>query len=162
MWGAWLMVLMGIFMLNSNFSILFQNFLSRIQNHKIKAPKLLMRSDFIKGLSLGLIWGPCIGPSLGAAMGYLTREGTQFRGFIHVTLFGVGAGISLALLGLLSHKLGFQWFHKQKSRLRKLYIVGALAVIVVGFLVILGWDKRIEAFLTSHLPEWWQNIIVKF
>ncbi|MBP7844641.1 MAG: cytochrome c biogenesis protein CcdA [Proteobacteria bacterium] len=161
-WGAWLMVLMGIFMLNSKFNILFQNFLSKIQNHKIKVPQVLLKSDFIKGLSLGLIWGPCIGPSLGAALGYLAREGSQFRGFIHVTLFGVGAGSSLALLGFLSHKLGFQWFHKQKSRLRKLYIVGALAVIVVGFLVIMAWDKRIEAFLTSHLPEWWQNIIVKF
>lgn len=162
MWGAWLMIIMGIFMLNSKFSILLQNFFSKIQNNKIKAPQFLMKSDFIKGLSLGLIWAPCIGPSLGAALASLTSEGAQIRGVFHVTLFGVGAGTSLALLGFLSHKLGFQCFHRQKSRLRKLYILGALAIIAIGLMVLLGWDKRLEAFFTSQLPEWWLNLIIKY
>ncbi len=113
-----------------------------------------IRGQFFVGLLLGLIWSPCVGPTLGAAV-TLASQGTQL-GSVAFTMgiFGLGAGLPIALLGTLSR----QAMIKMKSRL---HVVGSLGKNVLGIFMVLtgiaimtGQDKAAEAFLTTHSPAW--------
>ena len=54
------------------------------------------------GLLLGAVWSPCVGPTLGAAS-LLASQGQDLpRVMLTMATFGVGAGLPLVLLGLLS------------------------------------------------------------
>jgi cytochrome c-type biogenesis protein len=53
---------------------------------------------------LGAVWSPCVGPTLGAAS-ILAAQGSDL-GLVGATMlsFGVGAGLPLAALSLLSRE----------------------------------------------------------
>lgn len=110
--------------------------------------------QFLIGALLGLVWTPCVGPTLGAAI-TLASQGKDLEKIIFVMLiFGIGAGLPLAILGVLSRtalqkvKGGLG----QASKLGKKFLGGFL--IFIGALVFSGLDKSIEAFLVKISPDW--------
>ena len=84
----------------------------------------------------------------------------------HVTLvmalFGLGAGLPLILLGLLSRQA--------MMRVRnKLFTVGKIGkrilgaiLLLVGLLIISGLDKQFEALIVSVSPDWLISLTTRF
>lgn len=110
--------------------------------------------QFLIGILLGLVWTPCVGPTLGAAI-TLASQGRDLGKIVFVmAIFGLGAGLPLALLGMLSRgammkvkgKLG------NAGKLGKQLLGGFL--IVISLLVMTGQDKALESFLLKHSPDW--------
>lgn len=106
------------------------------------------------GLLLGAIWSPCVGPTLGAAS-LLAAQGRDLpQVALTMAAFGIGAGIPLVLLGLLSQAT--------LMRLRgRLSLAGKLgkgllgaAFIIIGAAIVSGVDKQIEALLVNLSPQW--------
>ena len=58
----------------------------------------------LMGLLLGLVWAPCVGPTLGAAS-VLAAQGDNL-GMVALTMltFGIGAALPLVLIGLASRQ----------------------------------------------------------
>jgi len=55
-------------------------------------------TSFIIGLTMGLVWVPCAGPALGFAFS-LVREKPSFSAFLYLSVYGLGAGLPLLLIG---------------------------------------------------------------
>ena len=118
--------------------------------------------QFLIGILLGLVWTPCVGPTLGAAI-TLASQGRDLGKIIFVMgIFGLGAGLPLALLGMLSRgammkvkgKLG------NAGKLGKQLLGGFL--IVISLLVVTGQDKALESFLLKHSPDWLTDLTTTF
>jgi cytochrome c biogenesis protein CcdA len=106
------------------------------------------------GALLGLVWTPCVGPTLGAAI-TLASQGTDLgKILIVMTIFGLGAGIPLALIGMVSRSAmqGAKGALGKVGKYGKQVLGGFL--IVISLLVISGQDKPLEAFLLKHSPAW--------
>lgn len=124
-----------------------QHWLGRIRGNTLPG-------QFAVGLLLGAVWSPCVGPTLGAA----TTLASQGRDLGHIALlmgiFGVGAGLPLAILGYLSRTSAL----RLGRRLRSAGTVGRTALgavfIAFGMLVLTGLDKTLEAALLSKTPPW--------
>jgi cytochrome c-type biogenesis protein len=114
-----------------------------------------MRGQFVVGLLLGVVWTPCVGPTLGAAVSLATQGESLAQVALVMTLFGIGAAAPLVILGLVSR----QAFVRLRGKLLDFGKRGKLALgavlLLVGILVLTGVDKTIEIWLTSHAPEWW-------
>ena len=65
--------------------------------------------QFGVGLLLGAVWSPCVGPTLGAAS-LLAAQGHSL-GMVAATMafFGLGAGLPLVLIGLISRQALMRW-----------------------------------------------------
>jgi cytochrome c biogenesis protein CcdA len=118
--------------------------------------------QFLIGILLGLVWTPCVGPTLGAAI-TLASQGRDLGKIVFVmAIFGLGAGLPLALLGMLSRgammkvkgKLG------NAGKLGKQLLGGFL--IVISLLVMTGRDKALESFLLKHSPDWLTDLTTTF
>ena len=118
--------------------------------------------QFLIGILLGLVWTPCVGPTLGAAI-TLASQGRDLGKIVFVmAIFGLGAGLPLALLGMLSRggmmkakgKLG------NAGKFGKQLLGGFL--IVISLLVITGQDKQLESFLLNHSPAWLTDLTTTF
>jgi cytochrome c-type biogenesis protein len=111
-------------------------------------------AQFCVGLLLGLVWSPCVGPTLGAA----TTLAAQGRDLGHIALlmvvFGLGAGLPLAALGSLS-RTSLMRVRGSVAVLGKgaKVALGAL-FILLGVLIISGYDREIEAALLAVSPDW--------
>jgi cytochrome c-type biogenesis protein len=118
--------------------------------------------QFLVGLLLGVVWSPCVGPTLGAA----TTLASQGRNLGQITLlmliFGVGAAAPLVLLGSLSRAS----LTKARRRLLSAGKVGrqglGMVMLGLGILIATGLDKSLEAWILDRMPDWLSALTTKF
>lgn len=121
-----------------------------------------LSGQFLLGLLLGMVWSPCVGPVLGATI-TLASQGTNLE---HVTLvmvlFGLGAGLPLVLLGLLSRQAMLSVRSKLSTagKVGK-RILGAI-LLLVGLLIISDLDKHVEALIVTSSPDWLISLITRY
>lgn len=119
-------------------------------------------AQFLVGLLLGAVWSPCVGPTLGAA----SLLAAQGRDLLQVALimaaFGIGAGLPLVLLGLLS-RASLMRIRGRLMTAGKLGkgLLGA-AFILIGVAIISGADKRLETALVNASPQWLTQLTTSF
>ena len=105
------------------------------------------------GALLGIVWAPCVGPTLGAAVA-LAAEGKDL-GEVALVMVAFGLGISTVLLviafaarGALSRWRGRMMTAGGRGKT----VLGAL-LLIIGVFILTGIDRKIEAFVLDHLPE---------
>jgi len=121
-----------------------------------------LSGQFLIGFLLGLVWTPCVGPTLGAAI-TLASQGKDLEKIIIVMLvFGLGAGLPLALLGILSRNalMKSRGGLSYVGKFGKQFLGGFL--ILISILVLTGLDKPVEAFLLKHSPAWLTDLTTMF
>jgi cytochrome c-type biogenesis protein len=121
-----------------------------------------LAGQFAIGLLLGAVWSPCVGPTLGAAS-LLASQGHDLpRVTLTMALFGIGAGLPLVLLGLLSRATSMRVRTNLMSagKLGK-GLLGA-AFILIGVAIVSGADKRVEAALVEASPQWLTDLTTSF
>ncbi len=118
--------------------------------------------QFVLGMLLGVVWSPCVGPILGAAI-TLASQGEQLGHVVAVmACFGLGAGLPLIILGLLSRQA------MQKAR-NSLFTAGKVGkqllggmMILIAIMIITGLDKQFESVLVQASPDWLNNLTTRF
>jgi cytochrome c biogenesis protein CcdA len=113
-----------------------------------------LAQQFVVGLLLGVVWSPCVGPTLGAAS-VLAAQGRDL-GQVALTLlmFAIGASFPLLLLGLLSREALRRWYGRLISTGKVGKMALGLVLITTGTLILSGFDKSLEAVLVHILPPW--------
>lgn len=112
------------------------------------------RGQFALGMLLGVVWAPCVGPTLGAAS-LLAAQGKELGSVIATTLvFAVGAAVPLLLLAMLSGTALRAWSRRLASGANWGKPFLGVVLTTIGLLVITGLDKVLEAWLTSAMPQW--------
>ena len=163
--AAVLMGIIGIVLISGSFQERLSMALSGISGvgntllSKVRIDGLL--GQFLIGALLGLVWTPCVGPTLGAAI-TLASQGKDLEKIIFVMLiFGIGAGLPLAILGVLSRTA----LQKVKGGLGQASILGKKFLggflMLIGALVFSGLDKSIEAFLVKISPDWLTDLTTR-
>ena len=118
--------------------------------------------QFVLGLLLGVVWSPCVGPTLGAA----TTLASQGRNLAQVSLlmavFGVSASAPLLLIGSLSRTalMRLRGSLNKAGRLGK-EVLG-IALLLLGALILSHADHRLEAWLLDHSPAWLTTLTTRY
>jgi cytochrome c-type biogenesis protein len=68
-----------------------------------------LRGQFLIGLLLGLVWSPCVGPTMGAAATLAARRQDLLEVAALMIIFGLGAALPMLLIGSLSRKIITRW-----------------------------------------------------
>lgn len=106
------------------------------------------------GALLALLWGPCVGPTLGAALVLAAGTGTLPLAMLTMAVFALGAAVSLLLAGLIVGRLTRQSkaATRNSARIGRMILGGVL--VVVGLLALTGFDRVLEGSLVQIMPEW--------
>jgi cytochrome c biogenesis protein CcdA len=118
--------------------------------------------QFVIGLVLGVLWSPCVGPTLGAA----TTLASQGRNLGQIALlmmtFALGAGTPLVALGSISRS-GVVRLRGQMLAAGKYgkSILGGL-LLVVGVAILSGQDRLFEAWAVKISPDWLTTLTTRF
>ena len=120
------------------------------------------RGQLLVGLGLGLVWSPCVGPTLGAATTLAAQGRDLGQVALLMLLFGLGAATPLVAIGMLSRDA----LARARGRL-----IGAgqwgrgllgAALLLVGLASLSGTDKRAETWLLDHSPDWLTALTTRF
>jgi cytochrome c-type biogenesis protein len=156
--GAALLGVFGVILLVPALQNLFARATSSLSN---SGSQLLSRvtldgltGQFIVGALLGVVWSPCVGPTLGAATTLASQGKNLYQiGFL-MLIFGIGAAAPLVLLGSISRSS----LQSVRGRLLRVGKYGkqlfGLVLLVLGVVIATGVDKPLEAWILDHTPDW--------
>lgn len=131
------------------------NFISQLNLNGIKG-------QFIIGLALGLVWSPCVGPTLGVAV-VLASQGSHLpQVALLMGIFGLGAAIPVLGLGYLSRAAMMRVRGKlmQAGKTGKI-VLGAI-MMGIAALILTGADKPLETWLVEISPAWLTALTTHF
>ncbi len=156
--AAILMIGFGLILLVPRFSAGFSTATAGVSTHADSQMDTLDRSglkgQFLGGMLLGAVWSPCVGPTLGGAIGLASQgESLWLAGGI---MFAFAMGISTIILAL---GYGARSVIMQRQALmRKIAdksrpVMGAV-FILVGVVILTNFLQVIEGWLVQNLPVW--------
>jgi cytochrome c-type biogenesis protein len=158
LFGAVLLVLAGIFLLVPAAQALLTRVATPLANWASQRQAGLERFGLAGqaaiGVLLGLVWSPCVGPTLGAAT-VLAAQGENL-GQVAFVMFAFGLGIATVLLvvAFASRAVFMRW----RGTLMSTGSGGKRALggllLVVGVMIFTGLDRILEGVLVSASPEW--------
>ena len=120
------------------------------------------RGQFAVGLLLGVVWTPCVGPTLGAAS-TLAAQGTQLGAVALLMLvFGLGAATPLVAIGALSKRFAFGSRPRWLAAVESVKRVLGVTLVGLGLLIVLGIDKNVETWLVDRSPEWLTELTTRY
>ena len=131
------------------------NFISRLNLNGL-------RGQFVIGVALGVVWSPCVGPTLGAAV-LLASQGAHLpQVALLMGIFGIGAAMPVVGLAYLSRAA----MMKVRGRLMQAgktgkIVLGAVMVAIAA-LILSGADKPLEAWLVEVSPAWLTTLTTRF
>lgn len=115
-------------------------------------------AQFVVGALLGGVWSPCVGPTLGAALGLASRGETLAQATATMAAFGMGSATLLLAAGYASRAV-----IGQRLRLLQAGAAGRLTfgilLVIAGLSVGSGLDKAIESAALARLPQWWIDLL---
>lgn len=106
------------------------------------------------GMLLGAVWSPCIGPTLGGAIG-LAASGENL-GQAGAVMLAFGIGVSTVLLGLTYGSREILIARRERLMAWMPWakpIMGA-SLLLVGLAVFFHLDRIIESRLLDAMPDW--------
>jgi cytochrome c biogenesis protein CcdA len=108
------------------------------------------------------VWSPCVGPTLGAASLLASQGRDLWQVGATMAVFGFGAGLPLALLGLASRTRLARMRDRLLSTGKRGKMALGILFVVVGLAIVTGLDKRIEATLVDVSPAWLTDVTTRF
>ena len=118
--------------------------------------------QFGVGLTIGAVWTPCAGPTLGAAA-LLAAQGRNLGQVVLIMLlFAVGAAVPLLAIGLLSREAFTRWRGSLLLAGRSVRVAYGGLLAAIGLLIVSGYDQKIETLLVEISPHWLTALTARF
>lgn len=150
--SAGLMLVMGIVllipMLNDRLSYWLSLLVTRLPGTNVQGSGTGFQ--LLVGMSLGLVWLPCVGPTLGTAIALASTGQNMLLAFFVMLSFGLGCALPLVAIGYAS---GLQLKKISNSAKYGKYIL-AIALILLSVMILTGFDKTLEIWALNWLPDW--------
>jgi cytochrome c-type biogenesis protein len=164
--GAVILAVFGLVLLIPRLQDLFARATAVLSN---SGSQLLARvtlggltGQFAVGALLGIVWSPCVGPTLGAATTLASQGKDLGQIALLMLIFGIGAALPLVLLGSVSRAS----MMKIRGRLLSTGKYGkqafGLIMLALGVLIATGTDKSLEAWILDRTPDWLTALTTKY
>lgn len=114
------------------------------------------------GLLLGVVWAPCVGPTLGATA-ILASQGRDFpQVTLVMVLFGIGAALPMVIVGTASRRFAQRTRRGLVGIERTGKVALAVLIIALGAIELSGLDRSLEAALVDASPAWLTTLTTRF
>ena len=156
--AAIVMIVFGIILLvpklSAMFSSLTSGFSGKADTKMDDLDRSSLRGQFVGGMLLGAVWSPCVGPTLGGAIGLASQgESLWLAGGI-MFAFAMGISTIILVLGYGARSV----ILKRQALMRRIAdksrpVMGAVFV-AVGVMILFNFTQVIEGWLVENLPAW--------
>jgi len=110
--------------------------------------------QFAIGALLGIVWSPCVGPTLGAATA-LAAQGRDVAEVAVVMLaFGCGIASVLLVIAFAGRGLLSRWRGRLMSAGSSGKRILSASLLAVGLFIATGLDRQVEGRLVAASPDW--------
>ncbi|TKZ17221.1 cytochrome c biogenesis protein CcdA [Shimia litoralis] len=162
--SAVLMIAFGLVLLVPKFSAAFSTatagVAARADTGLDQVDRSTLRGQFLGGMLLGAVWSPCVGPTLGGAIGLASQGKSVLWAGAIMVFFALGVSTVILALGYGARSA----LQRRQALMRRIAvsarpIMGAV-FIVVGLVLFFNIHHIIEAWLIDVMPNWLLDLSV--
>ena len=129
---------------------------------RIEGSEAGLRGQLLGGALLGAVWSPCIGPTLGSAIGLASQGQELGRALAIMVFFALGVSSVIVALGYGARAA----ILRRRDAMRRLAAVSrplmGAVFLLVGTALLLNWHHYAEAWLLDVLPYWLTDFSVRY
>jgi cytochrome c-type biogenesis protein len=118
--------------------------------------------QFLIGALLGMVWSPCIGPTLGAAIALAAQGKSIGQASLTMFFFGVGVALPLVLIGAVSRETLIRWRKRINVAGHVGYVLLGSLLLLIGAMILSGFDRYLETKLLQITPDWLNMLTTRF
>lgn len=144
--------LFGISFLIPQFQLLIEQLFSKLTRF---APKAKLKSGFgsglVVGLSLGLLWTPCVGPILASVISLAITETVNFDAFIITLAYSLGTAIPMfaIMIGGQNVLTKVPWLVSNTANIQKAF---GILMIITAIGIFANVDRKFQTFIIDRFP----------
>ncbi len=121
-----------------------------------------LRGQLLIGLLLGLVWAPCVGPTLGAAIAAASQGEDLLAAFLTFLAFGTGVSLSIVMFAYGSRMAIGGRARMLQAVARCARPMFGAALLLVGLLVVTGLDRQVETYGLMLMPDWLIRLTTRY
>ncbi|TLX47386.1 cytochrome C biogenesis protein [Pseudoalteromonas phenolica] len=154
--GAAMLVLMGVSLLIPKVANWLSLVLTKLtpEQRTQQGERDGVFNQFMIGMMLGLVWLPCVGPTLGAAIALASLGQDLLMASSVLFLFGLGTASALIITSIISTSVLQKFRPNVFSNVEKLKKLLGILLLILAIMVITGFDKTLETIALNYLPSW--------
>lgn len=110
-------------------------------------------AGFVVGLSLGLLWTPCVGPILASVISLAITGTVTFDAFLITLTYSIGTSIPmfLVMIGGRSALQKVPWLVANTSKVQKAF---GVLMIVTAIAILTNVDRKFQTFIIDTFPQY--------
>ncbi len=156
--AAVMMIGFGLILLVPRFSAGFATATAGVSTRADSQMDMMDRSglkgQFLGGMLLGAVWSPCVGPTLGGAIGLASQGQSLLLAGGIMFAFAMGISTIILVLGYGARSM----IMKRQALMRKIADksrpVMGVVFILVGVMILTNFQQVIEGWLVQNMPAW--------
>lgn len=141
-------------MLQARLTMIFAPLTNRAQSALSRTSGEGLGGQFLVGMLLGLVWAPCVGPTLGAAIAAASQGDDLAAAFLTFLAFALGVAVSVTGFAYGSRRALGQGAGSLQRLAGFAKPFFGLMLVLVGVMVVTGLDKSLEAAMLDLMPQW--------
>lgn len=110
-------------------------------------------SGILIGLSLGLIWTPCVGPIIAAVITLAATASVNSQAVLITLAYSVGTAIPMFFIMYTGRKLfeKVPWLLKNTSKIQKVF---GVLMILTALAIYFNFDRKFQAYILETFPQY--------
>jgi len=144
----------GVSLLIPQFQVLIERLFSKLAGHM---PSSQGRTGFggglLIGLSVGLLWTPCVGPILASVISLAITGTVTFDAFLITLAYSLGTAIPMFLIMLGGQKAlrRVPWLLTNLGNIQKLF---GVLMILTAIGIFFNVDRKFQTFVLNTFPQY--------
>lgn len=105
------------------------------------------------GLSLGLVWTPCVGPILASIITLAATATITLSALLITLAYSIGTAIPMLAIIYLSRyaQIALPVLKKNSSNIQRIF---GVLMILTSFLIYFGYDRKFQSFILEKFPNY--------
>ena len=154
-----IIALLGLSLISSRFQVLVEKAFSFFAN-KINTNKNTgagFGSGFLVGLSLGLLWTPCVGPILASVITLAISGQVTLSAFFITMAYATGTAIPMFIILNTGRRLfdTHPWIIQNTTKIQKVF---GFITIFLSLSLYLNWDRSFQSYILDKFPNYGTNL----
>lgn len=147
-------VVFGASLVIPRFQLFLESLFAHLANH---LPSTVGKTGFsggvLIGLSLGLLWTPCVGPILASVISLAITGTVTTDAFLITLAYSLGTAIPMYLVIISGQTLftKIPWLLANTSKIQKIF---GVVMILISFAIYHGYDRNFQTYILSKYPSY--------
>ncbi len=152
-----LLILFGLATFTPKLQLLLENFTSRFSSLGQGKQRTGFSGGFILGITLGLIWTPCVGPILASVLTLAATSNITLQLILITFSYSLGTAIPLFFIAYGGKRVltTLPFFKRNAEKIQKTF---GVLIILTAFLIFFNLDRKFQTYILEVFPMYGQGL----